>query len=73
MQREKEQLGLEAKKYGASMRKLIKLKEDLLLQIKKANEEKLKEKERIQNEKERKNVEDIKKMLKETMKKNKNN
>lgn len=72
-QHEKEQLGLEAKKYGASMRKLIKLKEDLLLQIKIANEEKLKEKERIQKEKERKNVEDIKKMLKETMKKNKNN
>ncbi|MBN1214937.1 MAG: hypothetical protein JXA99_05780 [Candidatus Lokiarchaeota archaeon] len=66
---QEKQIKEDAKLFGKSMKRLIRLKEDLLQKIKESKETKLKEKQKIQEEKEKENVNEIKKMLRETMKK----
>ncbi|MBD3198330.1 MAG: tetratricopeptide repeat protein [Candidatus Lokiarchaeota archaeon] len=66
--RKVEKVKKEAHEFGKSMGKMIRLKQELMDEIRKAKEQKEKEAKKRELEKERKEVDDIKKMLREASK-----
>jgi hypothetical protein len=70
-QQKKEQIQREAKEFSRNMGKMLKIKQELLAELERAKEEKIKKQEKIQKAKDKEELDEIAKMLKEVAKKEK--